>query len=376
MQKLLAAHFDDAAMDRTRDACILDDDKEGFFKESWVPPMLQKMEQMAGDYEKNEQWLKAQRAYSDIAAIELTNPHWKEKFNSTTNRLRILAMYTPEEYRGIVDKEIKQRDAADQLLNPTTQPSTRPMPEENENFKTDWHDMLKGVQMDMLINALDDARGNYWRDISYKSLTTNGLRGVEEFVTTHGLEKQFPNLADQAKLDAFLASVHQGADEMNKSAPKDEGKIMRQVLDALVMVDQNSLQLPEEVIVNEFSEAAIGSLDPFSKIYWPYELDDFNRTTQGEFEGVGIQIRLDEDGNLLVVSPLEDSPAYKLGIAAGDIITRIDGKSAKGINVNEAVRNITGPSGTFVTLTIKSPNGVEKDYKIGREKIHVASVKG
>jgi carboxyl-terminal processing protease len=141
-------------------------------------------------------------------------------------------------------------------------------------------------------------------------------------------------------------------------------------------VNQTSLQLPDEVIVNEFAEASIGSLDPFSRIYWPYELDDFNKTTQAEFEGVGIQIRLDDDGNLLVVSPLEDSPAYKLGIKPGDIITRINGRSAKGINVNEAVHNITGPGGTYVLLTIKSPDGAVKDYNIQRQKIHVASVKG
>ena len=112
---------------------------------------------------------------------------------------------------------------------------------------------------------------------------------------------------------------------------------------------------------------------------WPYDVEEFNKSTQGEFSGVGIQIQLDDDGSLKVVSPLEDSPAYRSGIKAGDVITRINGKSARGITINQAVKTITGVEGTTVTLTIRSltkDGPVEKDYPIRREKIKVASVKG
>ena len=158
VQKLEAAGFDDAAMDRMRDASLMSADKDAFLKEPWVVTMLAKTKQMAADYETHESWLKAQRAYSDLAGIETINSPWKAKFNAASERLRMLAMYTPDEYRRIVDDEIKQRDAAEQLIMPTTQPTTRPIPEENENFKIDWHDMLQGVRLDMLVNALDDAR--------------------------------------------------------------------------------------------------------------------------------------------------------------------------------------------------------------------------
>jgi len=130
------------------------------------------------------------------------------------------------------------------------------------------------------------------------------------------------------------------------------------------------------VWISEFADGAFAELDPFSSMIWPTDLEEFNKTTQGEFSGVGIQIQTDEDGSLKVVSPLEDSPAYKAGIKAGDIIAKIDGKNAKGISLNQAVKTITGKSGTTVMLTVRSPNGTVKDYNIERKTIKVASVKG
>src|SRR5690606_19020468 len=92
--------------------------------------------------------------------------------------------------------------------------------------------------------------------------------------------------------------------------------------------------------------------------------------------GVGIQIQSDDDGSLRVVSPLEDSPAYRAGIKAGDIVTHIDGRSAKGITLNQAVKRITGERGTTVVLTVRSQDGTVRDYAIRRDIIKVASVKG
>jgi len=91
---------------------------------------------------------------------------------------------------------------------------------------------------------------------------------------------------------------------------------------------------------------------------------------------VGIQIQVDESGNLKVVSPLEDSPAYRAGIKPEWIITHINGRPAKWISVTQAVKLITGPQGTDVTLTVKDTKGNSRDYKLRREIIKVASVKG
>jgi len=84
---------------------------------------------------------------------------------------------------------------------------------------------------------------------------------------------------------------------------------------------------------------------------WPSDLEEFNKTTQGEFSGVGIQIQLDEEGSLKVASPLEDSPAYKAGIAAGDIILRLNGETVD--NLEDFYRKLwNGAPGAEFKLTI------------------------
>jgi carboxyl-terminal processing protease len=375
---LLTNSLDDYAVDKLKDAYLLASDKDAFRKEVWVAELITKAQARAAEHETREEWVKAQRLYSHLSSIDPTNLDWKNHFKGVTGRLRLLAMYTPDQFKKIIEAESKVRDRADQLINPATQPATKPArEEENEGFKTDWRDTLRGIKMEMLTDALDDATQNYWKEVDYRMLTTGGLKQLQALASTRGLETAFPALQDQAKRGAFLTSVNQGLDLIAKAiTPDDQAKVSKRILYALLAVNQTTLRLPEEVLVNEFADGAFSELDPFTTMIWPGDLEDFNKSTQGEFSGVGIQIQLDDEGNLKVVSPLEDSPAYKQKIHAGDVITRINGKSAKGISINQAVKNITGPQGTYVTLTLKSPDGTVKDHTIRRETIRVASVKG
>jgi len=92
---------------------------------------------------------------------------------------------------------------------------------------------------------------------------------------------------------------------------------------------------------------------------------------------VGIQIEADENTrDIVVVQPLPDTPASRAGVRPGDVIAKINGKTAKGLTPDGAVKVITGPTGTTVTLTMRSLNGSVKDYVLRREVIKVASVKG
>ena len=383
VHKLLDADKTSYAADRAREAYVLADDKEAFRHEPWVDDLIQKTVASADKAEATQEWFKAVRLYSDLGAMEPANPEWKDKLKLASRRIRLLVVYTPDLFKAMQVTEGKERDEADAILKtPTTgEATTKPAKsttEENDAFRIDWRDQLHGIRIDMLLDALNYARADYWRDVNYKILVSGGLKGVEAIATTPGMEKAFPEVADAQKRDAFVAFCDKSMQSVDAAAKenKDNEAEMRSILSDLQQTNDATLKLPEAVIVSEFADGAFGELDPFSNMIWPSDLEEFNKSTQGEFSGVGIQIQLDDEGSLKVVSPLEDSPAYKQGIKAGDIISHINGKNAKGITLNQAVKTITGPSGTTVMLTVRSPGGQVKDYTISREVIKVSSVKG
>ncbi len=131
---------------------------------------------------------------------------------------------------------------------------------------------------------------------------------------------------------------------------------------------------PRELIRSAI-KGMVNSLDPHSAYLTPEAYKEFQTETKGEFGGIGIQIGI-KDGILTVIAPIEDTPAWKAGIKAGDKILKIDGQSTKDMNINDAVSKMRGPKGKPVTLTIQRDEWKEpKDITIVRDIIRIKSVK-
>ena len=115
--------------------------------------------------------------------------------------------------------------------------------------------------------------------------------------------------------------------------------------------------------------------DPYTRFMNPEEFQNMRIDTSGELTGVGIQIAKDEETDrLIVISPIEDTPAFEAGILAQDTIIKIDGTDTKGMDVNDAVKLIRGERGSQVVLTIDR-GGKESAYSIIREKIEIHPVR-
>ena len=122
-------------------------------------------------------------------------------------------------------------------------------------------------------------------------------------------------------------------------------------------------------------ETMVASLnDPYTKFLNPKEFQEETSSIKGSLKGIGIQIGM-KDGKLMVIAPIEDTPAEKAGLLADDEILAINGKSTKGITVDKAADQIRGEEGTQVTLLIKR-KGLEepKTYTITRAEIEIKSV--
>ena len=119
----------------------------------------------------------------------------------------------------------------------------------------------------------------------------------------------------------------------------------------------------------------LASLDPHSSFMPPDSYKEMKIDTKGAFGGLGIEITI-KDGILTVISPIEDTPAFKAGIKAGDQIFKIDDKFTKDLNINDAVKRMRGQKGTKVILTIMR-EGFDKpqEFPLMRDVIQVKSVR-
>jgi carboxyl-terminal processing protease len=115
--------------------------------------------------------------------------------------------------------------------------------------------------------------------------------------------------------------------------------------------------------------------DPYTRFMDPEEFESMQIDTRGRLTGVGIQLSQDEETKeLIVVSPIEGSPAAEAGILARDVITKIDGQTTEGMDVNAAVALIRGDEGTNVTLTLRRGNR-ELEVPLTRARIELHPVR-
>ncbi|WP_019220742.1 S41 family peptidase [Bartonella senegalensis] len=184
------------------------------------------------------------------------------------------------------------------------------------------------------------------------------------------------------KVILLVAGVLLGACSMimvHSVAANNEGDAYKQLAifgDVFERVRMQYVTVPDDKkLIENAINGMLTSLDPHSSYMNAKEAKEMRDSTKGEFGGLGIEVTMEK--NLIkVVSPMDDTPAAKAGILAGDLISKIDGVQTNGQTLNEAVSKMRGAPGTPITLTIIR-SGVDKplEIKVVRDIIKVKAVK-
>jgi carboxyl-terminal processing protease len=155
--------------------------------------------------------------------------------------------------------------------------------------------------------------------------------------------------------------------------PIDE---LRQLADVFGLIKSDYVESVEDKkLLTEAISGMVASLDPHSAYLDKKAFKELREGTQGKFVGLGIEVGM-EDGYVKVISPIEDSPAYRAGLKAGDLITRLDSTPVKGMTLDEAVKRMRGEPNTKITLTIaRKDEDKPLLITIMRQEIRVQSVK-
>jgi len=156
--------------------------------------------------------------------------------------------------------------------------------------------------------------------------------------------------------------------------PLDE---LRQLADVYGLIKSDYVEkVDDKKLLSEAIAGMVASLDPHSVYLDQKDFAEMQEEVEGRFVGVGVEVAM-EDGYVKIVTPIEDTPAYRAGIKAGDLITRIDNIPVKGLSLDDAIKRMRGEPHSKVMLTI-ARRGADAPWvvPVERQEIKVASVKG
>ena len=176
----------------------------------------------------------------------------------------------------------------------------------------------------------------------------------------------------------FIVSIILLLNISNKVYSENSEKLYEKIDLFSEVLEKIQNEYVEEIDQSEAMDSAIHgllqSLDPYSAYMSPEIFEESRTETAGEFGGLGIEVSM-EAGVVKVITPIDDTPASRAGIKAGDYIVRIDGKQVRGKTLMEAVNLMRGPIGSSIEITVRRKNlSKAKIFKITREVIEIKSV--
>ena len=196
---------------------------------------------------------------------------------------------------------------------------------------------------------------NYVEAPNPASLSASAIREIVELLKSKKIDYKKPDVAVS-------------------SAPRNSDEAVKQVV-VFYKEILGSIDISPEELEGAAIKGLVKALDPHSQHLSVREVKEMNMDMKGNFSGVGLQIGIKNE-QLLVVAPIEDSPAYRAGIQAGDAIVKINNVSTKGMTIRDAVDKLRGEKGSRVNITITRASFSDPyDVIIERDTITVRSVK-
>lgn len=343
----------------------LADDPEALLNDPRITTLVDKTLSKANEAKQSDNWLEALALYRALDLLFETSNTYQDEVDQASQHIRVLQLYAPKRLQQLYNERAARR------ADPND-----PEREDTDLEIEDWQSRLTGVQEDMLRQTIRYASRKHVAKQDLAPLMQGAIDALIVMLDTRGLDESFAAFKDEQSVKQFrdyLARLSASLKEPGKTVSLIEAST---IIDRVIKTNEQTLKLPEAVVVFEMTEGLTGSLDDFSSVIWPEERESFSRSTQGNFSGIGVQISK-RDGRLIVVSPLENTPAMRAGLKAGDIIAEVEGKSTDTWSLNRAVQEITGPRGTQVNIGIERPGEPELlEYAITRDQIEIESIRG
>jgi len=292
---------------------------------------------------RQSEWLEAYSRYRNLYLLEEENKDYEDKSQRFWRQAVLADMYVPDPNQDAVS----------------------------------WQQRREGISFNIFALALQNLVQDYVDQADFREMADKAIQYCLLLAETEKINQTFAQLKNAELLDAYRQGLQKLSATVAETPAENFGyiKLLSHLRD-IQQINLNTINLPDEVIIGEFAEGAFAALDGYTYIIWPGDVENFRKDMTQEFSGVGILISK-ENAYIKVDSLLDDSPAERAGLDAGDLIVTIDGKNTTNMTLEMAVRRITGPAGTDVILGINLEDFDQpRDFTVTRGRIVVQTVKG
>lgn len=343
---------------------MLADDKEGVLQEADVRRLVAAADAHARESEEAGRWYAAAEMFERLHALFEDEGTYVDDRQRQLKRLSLIALYAPERNHELRSERLVES-------------GEEPLPEYNPAGES-VAERLEDVEPLMLLYAMVNADRHHVSGSKMRDLLVSGLKGVRLLAETEDLRGTYPQLEDEQSRSRFIEALASRAADIER-APAVTDQTLQRVVRDLQSWNRQSVNLPDTLVLRVFGDSAMRALDEYTEIIWPFDVRQFERSTRGNFSGIGVSIQMNAKRQIQVVTPLDGTPAQRAGVRAEDVITAVNGEKIFGISLNQAVEKITGPKGTPVDVSVERGEGEEKQeitFTIVRDTVELKTVKG
>ncbi len=240
---------------------------------------------------------------------------------------------------------------------------------QDESYLASVRELSTSQALDLYSEILANLQTHYVESVDWSRVMIHGTAALEVALTEEKFLDRLLVGVDPSKIENFRQSIHHQTKDRSTATRFDLRANVAYVAEAARV----ELGLSGTATVLEFLSGTVSTLDPYTRLLSPSQLDEMFSNIEGNFVGLGIELKTDTDC-LQILSVIPKGPAEESGILAGERITRVESARTDQVDPDYVADLLRGPEHTYVSLSVADVDGVERDLKVQRRRVEVPCV--
>lgn len=240
---------------------------------------------------------------------------------------------------------------------------------QDESFLASVRELSTSQALDLYSEVLANLNTHYVDNVDWQRIMIHGTAGLEVALTEEKFVGRTLANVPTEKIEAFRQSIHRKTRNRSTATRFD----LRGTVAFVAQVAQQELGLSGTATVLEFLGGTVSTLDPYTRLLSPNQLDEMFSNIEGNFVGLGIELKTDEDC-LRILSVIPNGPAEEARIQAGERIVRVENSHTTEMSPDVVADRLRGPEGSLVSLTVVGKNNQPREMSVQRRRVEVPCV--